>query len=283
MQILNLTNPEESEVKYSISRFPDGEVQITLGEFSRKDEMDVKCRITSAEELFILMQVADILRRHGMRFSISIYYLMGMRMDRVMDFNRPFTLRMVVDILDSLCATSIAIFCPHSKVTTQLFRKTEVVSLEPVQWMDEQKYFWDECQVVLPDAGAAERYFGGNVPPGIIVGEKVRDVETGKILSIKVKNPEAIDGRWPLIMIDDLCDGGGTFVGLAKAIHEVKPDAIINIAVSHMVNPKGIENLSKNFNHVFFTNSYKDWNGFKAEYGKVVPALPENVTQINII
>lgn len=70
---------------------------------------------------------------------------------------------------------------------------------------------------------------------------------------------------------------------LAKAIHEVKPDAIINIAVSHMVNPKGIENLSRNFNHVFFTNSYKDWNGFKAEYGKVVPALPENVTQINII
>ena len=50
-----------------------------------------------------------------------------------------------------------------------------------------------------------------------------------------------------------------------------------------MVNPKGIENLSKNFNHVYFTNSYKDWNGFKAEYGKAVPILPENVTQIDII
>jgi len=137
--------------------------------------------------------------------------------------------------------------------------------------------------VVLPDAGAAERYFNGNVPPDIIVGEKARDVETGKILSIKVKNPEAIDGRWPLIMIDDLCDGGGTFVGLANAIREVRPDVVINIAVDHMVNPKGIENLSKNFNHVFFTNSYKDWNGLKAEYGKAVPALPENVTQIDII
>lgn len=156
-------------------------------------------------------------------------------------------------------------------------------TLEQAHKMDEEKYFWDECQVVLPDAGAAERYFNGNVPPDIIVGEKVRDIETGKILSIKVKNPEAIDGRWPLIMIDDLCDGGGTFVGLANAIREVRPDAVINIAVDHMVNPKGIENLSKNFNHVFFTNSYKDWNGLKAEYGKAVPALPENVTQINII
>ena len=283
MQTLNLANVDKSDIKYSISHFPDGEVQITLGEFSRKDEIEVKCRITSAEELFILMQVADILRRHGMRFSISIYYLMGMRMDRVMDFNRPFTLKMVVDILDSLCATSIAIFCPHSKVTTQLFRKTEVVPLNPVEWMDEEKHFWDVYQVVLPDAGAAERYFDGNVPFDIIIGEKVRDVETGKILSIKVKNPEAIDGGWPLIMIDDLCDGGGTFVGLANAIREVEPDIEINIAVNHMVNPKGIENLSKTFDHVYFSNSYKDWNGFKAEYGKVVPILPENVTQIEVI
>lgn len=283
MQTLNLANVDKSDIKYSISHFPDGEVQITLGEFSRKDEIEVKCRITSAEELFILMQVADILRRHGMRFSISIYYLMGMRMDRVMDFNRPFTLKMVVDILDSLCATSIAIFCPHSKVTTQLFRKTEVVPLNPVEWMGEEKHFWDVYQVVLPDAGAAERYFDGNVPFDIIIGEKVRDVETGKILSIKVKNPEAIDGGWPLIMIDDLCDGGGTFVGLANAIREVEPDIEINIAVNHMVNPKGIENLSKTFDHVYFSNSYKDWNGFKAEYGKVVPILPENVTQIEVI
>ena len=39
-----------------------------------------------------------------------------------------------------------------------------------------------------------------------------------------------------------------------------------------MVNPKGIENLSKNFNHVWFTNSYKDWKN-----------LPENVTMIKVV
>lgn len=36
-----------------------------------------------------------------------------------------------------------------------------------------------------------------------------------------------------------------------------------------MVNPKGIENL---FNHVWFTNSYKDWEN-----------LPENVTMIKVV
>lgn len=69
----------------------------------------------------------------------------------------------------------------------------------------------------------------------------------------------------------DLCDG--TFCGIAKAFEKigVSKDRL-NISVIHMVNAKGIENLSKYFNHVWFTNSYKDWDN-----------LPNNVTLINLI
>lgn len=268
MQILNLINLEKSDIKYSISRFPDGEVQITLGEFSHKDEVTIECRITSAEELFILMQVADILVRHGMYFDIFIYYLMGARMDRVMDFNRPFTLKMITNILDHLGASTIRIYAPHSNVVHNLFKNTSTIELLPLKQVP---FKVDNYQIVLPDEGAVKRYLTYGAKD-VVVGEKVRDVETGKILSIKVKNPEVIDGKRPLLIADDLCDGGGTFVGLANAIREVKPDIVIDIVVSHMVNPKGIENLSKNFNHVYFTNSYKDWKN-----------LPENVTQIEVV
>lgn len=273
MQTLNLINKSQSTISYSISRFPDGEVQITLGEFSHKDKIDVKCRITSAEELFILMQVSDILRRHGMRFSISIYYLMGMRMDRVMSFNRPYTLNMIIHILDHLGAYEIHLFCPHSKVSLELFRHTSV------SLISSDRVVSTVFQIVLPDAGAIERMGSENISGSIVIGEKVRDVTTGKIESIKIKNPEVLDGR-PLLIQDDLCDGGGTFVGLAQAIREINPQACINIEVYHMVNPKGIENLSNNFNHVWFTNSYKDWKG---EFEKNSISFPKNVTQINII
>lgn len=47
-----------------------------------------------------------------------------------------------------------------------------------------------------------------------------------------------------------------------------------------MVNPKGIENLSKNFNHVWFTNSYKDW---KKDWESQPTPFPDNVTQIDIV
>lgn len=63
--------------------------------------------------------------------------------------------------------------------------------------------------------------------------------------------------------MDDLCDAGGTFVGIANKIREVNPDRKLAIYVTHMVNPKGI------------TNSYADWD----EYMK----LPDNVRIIKVI
>ena len=285
MQILNLANLEKSDIKYTISRFPDGEVQITLGEFSHKDEVNIRCRITSAEDLFILMQVADILVRHGIYFNISIYYLMGMRMDRVMDFNRPFTLKMIVNILDSLGASDIAIFCPHSEMSLDLFRKTEVHAIYSEDWEKfmEELTTSNDYQMMLPDAGAVKRYCYDDKPAdSVLIGQKVRDLATGNITSIGIANPEALNGK-RILLVDDLCDGGGTFCGLAKAIREVNKNAKIDIIVNHMVNPKGIENLSKTFDHVYFSNSYKNWNGIKAEYGKVVPTLPGNVTQIEVV
>lgn len=273
MQILNLINKEKSDIDYSISRFPDGEVQITLGEFSRKNQVMIMCRITTSEELFILMQVCDILRRHSIGFVISIYYLMSMRMDRVMSFDRPFSLSVVCDVLDRLGAMCICIYSPHSNVYKRLFKNTDIEEIPSMFSIDFTKY-----QVVFPDAGAEVRY--RNIPiSNYVYGTKSRSLTTGKIISIGVRNPDSIDGR-PLLIRDDLCDGGGTFLGLAKAIREIKSDVDLNIMVDHMVNPKGIENLSKNFNHVWFTNSYKDWK--KDWEGQPTP-FPENVTQIDVV
>lgn len=280
MQILNLANLEKSDIKYHISHFPDGEVQITLDEFSHKDEINIKCRITNTEDLFILMQVADILVRHGMYFSISIYYLMGMRMDRVMDFNRPFTLKMIVNILDNLGAFQINIFCSHSDTSINLFRKTDVCNILSDEWETGTfEVIRHNPQILLPDAGAVKRYSTDFKVFKVLIGEKVRDLSNGLIQSIGIKNPEDIDGR-SILLIDDLCDGGNTFVGLANVIREIDPKAVINIVVNHMVNPKGIENLSKTFNHIWFSNSYRDW---KKYYEDNNLKFPENITQIEVI
>ena len=269
MQILNLVNLEKSDIKYTLSKFPDGEVQISLEEFSHKEQVLVKCRVTNAEDLFILMQVLDILDRHEVLYKINIYYLMSMRMDRVMDFSRPFTLKIVLNILKNCNAETIEILEPHSDVSSDPRLGVKLMPLYAEK--NPSNNSWGEFQLIFPDAGAEKRneFRYDNTT---ITCSKVRDLTTGKILEIKVNNPENIQDK-PLLILDDLCDGGGTFCGIAKAFNTLGiPKERLNIAVTHMVNSKGIENLSNNFNKVWFTNSYKDWDN-----------LPKNVTMIKVV
>ena len=73
MKLLNLINWDESEIKYDLTTFPDGEPQISFpDEFDRKDSVKVMCRITSAEELFLLAQVGDILDRQEIEWDLFI-------------------------------------------------------------------------------------------------------------------------------------------------------------------------------------------------------------------
>lgn len=78
----------------------------------------------------------------------------------------------------------------------------------------------------------------------------------------------------PLVVIDDLCDGGGTFKGIAQLLESHCPNRDRAIYVTHMVNPKGIATLSENYKEVYFTNSYRDWGR---------EALPDNVKVIEVV
>lgn len=91
MKVLNLIRPEKSDIKFKIITFPDGEPHIKLKGINRKDKVIVVCRITSPKDLFILLQIGDILNRHEVTFALHIYYLMSMRMDRVISFNETYS------------------------------------------------------------------------------------------------------------------------------------------------------------------------------------------------
>jgi phosphoribosylpyrophosphate synthetase len=121
----------------------------------------------------------------------------------------------------------------------------------------------------------SNKYFPEATEGSVVFGEKKRNIDTGKIESIEVKNPGIINNK-PLTILDDLCDGGGTFIGLYEKLRQFT-DKSINIIVTHMVNEKGLFNLANTFNKVCFTNSYKDW---KQELGD---KFPSNCEQINIV
>lgn len=273
MQVLNLIRPEKSTLKYKIIEFPDGEPHIVLEQdIDRKDEVEVLCRITSPKDLFILMQLGDIFNRHAVEFYLVIFYLMSMRMDRVMSFNEAFSLNIVANMISSIKPSSVNILEPHSRVCKKLIECSYVGTIPTINYSTK----FENCLYVLPDKGAWDRY---RVPSHLrVCCSKVRDVSTGKLSGFKIEdtsipliesNPEK-----SLVVIDDLCDGGGTFAGIAAEIRKVAPDRKLSIFVTHMVNPKGIVTLSENYDEVYFTNSYKDWQN---------EILPKNVKVIEVI
>jgi ribose-phosphate pyrophosphokinase len=94
--------------------------------------------------------------------------------------------------------------------------------------------------VVAPDKGAiqkatkiANHY---NVP--LLTATKVRDKATGKILSIDIDTSYVPTGSRVLIA-DDICDGGGTFIPIAKQLKAKQ--CHVSLYVTHLIAAKGLE------------------------------------------
>ena len=258
---LNLINIEDSDIKYTIFSFPDGEKQISIdSEIDRKKEIMVICRITNAEELFILMQVNDILSRHEVKWFLYITYLMSMRMDRVMDFNRPFSLKIVSNILKNFSCYDAEVLEPHSDKTVDLMGSYGNYFLCT---SDCDYYFPEDSTIIYPDEGSRERYQGflNNgfyKKRGMITFNKKRNLKTGKIESFEIDYINLTSKNF--VFVDDLCDGGGTFMGELKVLKEKYPDGKFTLIVCHAVNEQGLRKVLDKFDKVITSNSYKDWD-----------------------
>lgn len=117
--------------------------------------------------------------------------------------------------------------------------------------------------ILFPDAGAMSRYSNMiekmNIPANIYFCQKQRDPVTGQFLGFEV--PTVIDKTKNTIIIDDLCDGGGTFIGIADKLQMDRSK--LALYVSHGIFSKGLEGLSKYFGTILTTNS---WTKFLDNY-----------------
>ncbi|MFY7909906.1 MAG: phosphoribosyltransferase family protein, partial [Emticicia sp.] len=112
-------------------------------------------------------------------------------------------------------------------------------------------------KLISPDGGALKKiykvaeYLGGIE---VVEASKSRDVKTGKLTGFKVYHDD-LEGSDCLI-VDDICDGGGTFIGLADELKK-KNSGKLYLAISHGIFSKGFDELSQCFTQIFTTNSFK--------------------------
>ena len=97
-------------------------------------------------------------------------------------------------------------------------------------------------------------------------------METSKIIRTEVPGLDDTPGSKNFVICDDICDGGRTFIEIAKAIQEVRPRSIFNdkiyLCVTHGIFSAGFEELEKYFTAIFTTNSVKE-DSFYAQSVKI--------------
>lgn len=113
-----------------------------------------------------------------------------------------------------------------------------------------------DISILLPDAGA-HRYDLSRLKVPVYQCQKTRIAETGVLSGFIV--PE-VHTKHALI-VDDICDGGGTFVGIADTLKFQQPEVTLGLYVTHGIFSKGLENLNKRFGRVYCTDTFNTPDG----------------------
>jgi ribose-phosphate pyrophosphokinase len=222
------------------------------------------------EDLTGLAIIKDALDRQGLKLLIVIPYLPGARQDRFQP-GEAFSAKVYAKLINGIGAEKVLCLDPHSDVMPALIDNCVVTDIRRAVANLSSLItgvripLWDG--VIAPDAGAAKRAQKIadllNIP--LFQATKKRDPDTGKLSKFGCEDI-VMDGL-NLLVVDDICDRGGTFIGLAEAIRaqkpsmpiEADPDRLVHhrldLWVTHGVFAPGSEKLREYYRYIFTTDS----------------------------
>ena len=267
---LDLVNQEKSDIKYKISSFPDGQQTVDLTDTIKQynDPIYLKSRLNSFKDLELIICATQAIRNQIPNKEIKLYvpYFLGSRSDRkFQDGGVNYLKQVICPIINSQNYSSVTVMDPHSDVLEACLNNYEKENnFKLVKFalsnIDNKDGAQDRICLVSPDAGAYKKIF--DVAKfydisNIITATKVRDMKTGNILHTEIP---VLDQHNDLtyVIVDDICDGGRTFVELAKVIKAGRPTAKVYLVVTHGIFSAGFKVLNEYLDGVYCTNSYRD-------------------------
>ncbi|SDD57516.1 ribose-phosphate diphosphokinase [Pedobacter soli] len=249
----------ENAVQFQSFVFAGGEPHIKIGSnFDPASVVQLTHRINSFNDLGLICTTVDALKRMGVKtIKLFIPYFPAARQDRVMVPGEPLTVKVYADIINALGLDNVTVFDPHSEVTPALLNNCTVIT-NHVFIQEVVAQIGEGVRLISPDGGALKKIYKVSEFLGgaeVVECSKSRDVKTGKLSGFKVYADD-LKGTDCLI-VDDICDGGGTFIGLAEELKN-KNAGKLYLAISHGIFSKGFNELAKYFDQIFTTDSIKE-------------------------
>lgn len=277
--------------------FPAGEAHIKVSETRHPEQYDYELadiRGYSPNDLFTLAMWADYLERESpdMKRVLFLPYLPGARADR----GAPFGAWVYADFINGLFIDQIITLDPHSPVAPPLYQNGEQRTPTNLTIFPFERIIKREIQsedekdlrakvyagVIAPDHGAVDRASRAAKVMGVPVylAGKTRDFNTGQLTGFHMEDELPAEGKF--LIVDDICDGGGTFNGLAEAVKKTNPDVQLDLWVTHGVFSKGFSELHTNFETIHTTNSYYPGQEYAPAFVKVHDIVAYLTGEINV-
>jgi ribose-phosphate pyrophosphokinase len=247
-----------------IFTFAGGESQVVLPDAFIADagsvaSVRINAWLKTADAVMQLLLLTDAVRRAApnVPLHLNMPYVPYARQDRVMNPGEALSARVFCDLINAQAYASVTVADPHSDVVPALLDRVSVVDASVMlAEVLQQAVFGRGVTFLAPDAGARKRVqqLAKKLDVDhIAFADKVRDTKTGRIVSTSVSSNLA---ELPILVVDDICDGGRTFVELGKALAEVSSQPRY-LYVTHGIFSKGFEELNLYYERIY--TAY-NWN-----------------------
>lgn len=261
--IVNLAYPEKSELKYEWITFPDGQKHFKCEPFDPlPGTVEFRVRLKSYEDIILLLLAQDavlapwnyISNQPLIRTFIS--WMVGARCDRRFTPTESEDAQVILSLLEHMVRGQIDILDPHfGGYDSKCFFSVTILSSYIKHVISQAG---KNRLVVFPDLGARLRYRRHILDEKIMCLEKTRS-PSGRIEKVVIPNGDSLPISASCVVVDDICDGGATFIETAKVL-KAGGARKLYLYVTHGLFTKGVEPLLQWYEKIYTTNSYQDIN-----------------------
>ena len=252
-EIIAFTARDSWSVPYGV--YPSGEPWIDTASLGGPPRL-LLVRPSSMTAFVAALWYADALReRRGVQLDLFLPFVPGARQDRA---NAPgpgvdylVTAKSVAHLINQYQFERVHIIAPHSDVAPALIDRCQVIPMRDVlpHFPSPHDLY---TGVIAPDAGATKRATDAATYYGLPLYQawKRRDPSGGAIHGYRT---EPLPTAGHFLVVDDICDGGRTFLELHGTLQ--RANATADLYVAHGLFSNGTTTLLESYRHIYCTDS----------------------------
>lgn len=248
-------------------KFSGGEIQVSVPAIASDAQVIIYANIRNSDDIMELLLTTNAVKKRTNNIELFMPYIPYARQDRVMNNGEALSIKVFADLINAQGYAKVTVLDAHSDVSVVLIDRCinlnkHDIFLQLFGHIKENNYAF-----VAPDAGAIKKTYefakSMNVAE-VIRADKTRNVQNGEITGTIVYSENL--GNKNVLIVDDICDGGRTFIELSKELRK-KTSGNIDLLVTHGIFSKGLLPLrNSDINHIYTSNSWLPQDDYLSVY-----------------